>query len=67
MFGGQVSLYFKERAYIHAVGSDPVRLRLQRDSLTAGHGRELDVCEDLSVLSQQKLKAVLRKVQIDLD
>lgn len=32
MYGGQVSLYFEERAYIHAVGSDPVQLRLTNAS-----------------------------------
>ena len=67
MFGGQVSLYFEERAYINAAGSDPVRLRLLRDSQTAGPRQQIDICEDLSVLSKRNLKAVLRKVKIDLD
>jgi len=26
MYGGQLSLYFEDRAYIHAVGSDPIQL-----------------------------------------
>jgi hypothetical protein len=67
MYGGQVSLYFQERAYIHAVGSDPVQLRLQRDYGSARPGQEMNVSEDLTVLSRQKLKAVLRKVKVDLD
>jgi hypothetical protein len=67
MYGGQVSLYFEERAYIHAVGSDPVQLRLQRDYGSARPGQETNVFEDLAVLSRQKLKAVLRKVKVDLD
>jgi len=67
MFGGQVSLYFEERAYIHAVGSDPVQLRLQRDYGSVRPGQEINVSEDLSVLSRQKLKAALRKVKVDLD
>jgi hypothetical protein len=67
MYGGQVSLYFEERAYVHAVGSDPVHLRLQRDYGSARPGQEMTVSEDLSVLSRQKLKAVLRKVKVDLD
>jgi hypothetical protein len=67
MYGGQVSLYFEERAYIHAVGSEPVRLRLQRYYDSARPGQEINVNEDLSVLSRQKLKVVLRKVKVDLD
>ena len=46
-WAGRVSLYFEGRAYIHAVGSDPVKLRLQRDYATAGH-QEIRVCDDLS-------------------
>ena len=67
MWGGQVSLYFEERAYIHAVGSDPVKLRLQREYETVGAQQEIEVCDDVSVLSRQKLKSTLRKVKIDLD
>lgn len=67
MFGGQVSLNFEERAYIHAVGSDPVRLRLQRDYQSAGPRQAINVCDDLSILSKQQLRAILRKVKIDLD
>jgi hypothetical protein len=67
MYGGQVSLYFEDRAYVHAVGSDPVLLRLQRDYASTRPGQEINVSEDLTLLPRQKLKAVLRKVKIDLD
>lgn len=66
MYGGHVSLYFEERAYLNAVGSDPVKLRLERDYEKAASRQDIVVCEDVSVLSRQKLKSVLRKVKIDL-
>jgi hypothetical protein len=66
MYGGQLSLYFEDRAYIHAVGSDPIQLRLQRDYQSVRPGQDVNVCEDLSALSRQKLRAVLRKVKINL-
>ena len=67
MWQGQVSLYFEERAYIQAFGSDPVKLRLQRDYMTVKAGQQIEICDDLSALSRIALKSVLRKAKIYLD
>lgn len=66
-WGGIVSLYFEEKAYIHPTGNDPVKLRLERDMQTGTVEQEKVVCDDVSVLSRRKLKSVLKKVKIDLD
>lgn len=61
MWQGQGSLYFEDRAYIQAVGSDPVRLRMQRDSATVKIGQQIEICDDVSALSRSALRSVYER------
>jgi hypothetical protein len=67
---GIVSLYFEDLALIRPAGLGSTALRLERYVEDLGDDSQREnriLCEDLSKLSSSKLRAVLKKLDIELD